>query len=431
MPYEIEYRIVRPGGEVRSVISKGLSRRDQAPGISRWIGATSDITERKQAEEELHQALKMEAVGQLTGGVAHDFNNLLTVIMSTLELLRDDGENDSARNKMIDRGVGAVQRGAALTHRLLAFSRKQTLVPTAIDSNILVSDMTDLLGRTLGEKIEIRSNGADGLWACQADQSQLENALLNLAINARDAMPDGGVLTIEMANVTLDDDISAAQAEVEPGDYVMLGVSDSGSGITSDALKHVFEPFFTTKDVGKGTGLGLSMVYGFAKQSGGNVTIYSEPGEGTTVKLYLPRSGADGDATAPNKEAADIPVARGERILVVEDDADVRKLTVALLSGLGYEIVEADSAQAALEVMAHAGAIDLLLSDVVLPGALNGPRLAAEIQRRHPTIKTVFMTGYAENAFKNYAKAGEHMNLIQKPFGKASLAKAIRGALDG
>ena len=290
--------------------------------------------------------------------------------------------------------------------------------------------MTDMLRCTLGERIEIRSRGSNGLWNCQADQSQLENALLNLTINARDTMPDGGALTIETANVTLSDEISALQADVEPGYYVMLGVSDTGSGIAADTLEHVFEPFFTTKDVGKGSGLGLSMVYGFAKQSGGNATIYSELGEGTTVKVYLPRSAAKDDAAEANDGAENIPLAHGERILIVEDNPNVRALAVALLTELRYEIVEACSAQAALEVMAHAAKIDLLLSDVVLPGDMNGPELAAEIQRRNPAIKIIFMTGYAEDAFNNRDESNEQMNVIQKPFGKAGLAKKIRRVLD-
>ncbi|MBT4428577.1 MAG: PAS domain-containing protein [Rhodospirillaceae bacterium] len=430
VPYEIEYRIVRPSGEVRWVVSKGQSRSDQTPGISRWVGATSDITERKQAAEELQQALKMEALGQLTGGVAHDFNNLLTVIMGTLELLREEGIDDSARVELIDRGTKAVERGAALTHRLLAFSRKQTLLPNAIDLNVLIADLTDMLRRTLGERIEIRNNAAQGLWTCRADQSQLENAFLNLTINARDAMPDGGTLTIETANLNLDDEFSAVQADVEPGDYVMIGVSDSGIGIPPETLKHVFEPFFTTKEVGKGSGLGLSMVYGFAKQSGGNATIYSEPDEGTTVKVYLPRSNSEDNASDSSNAAGNIPTAKGERILVVEDNPDVRVLAVALLSDLGYEIVEAGDAQAGLDAMAHSDRIDLLLSDVVLPGTLNGPELAVEVRRRDPGIKIIFMTGYAEDAFSNRDDTDAQMNLIQKPFGKADLANIIRRVLD-
>ena len=344
VPSEVECPIIHPSGNVRTVISSGLSHRDQTRGVRRWIGTTSDITKRKQAAEELHQAQKMEAVGQLTGGVAHDFNNLITIIIGSFELLRGDVKNDSVNGKLIDLGTKAAERGAALTYRLLAFSRKQTLLPTTIDLNSLIPGMTDMLRRTLGERIKIRFKSSENLWTCQADPSQLENAFLNLAINARDAMPDGGILSIETANMMIDDQFFAAQADVEPGRYIMLSVSDTGTGIPTETLKHVFEPFFTTKGVGKGSGLGLSMVYGFAKQSGGNATIYSEQDERTTVKIYIPQSTAEDGATDRKSTAGDIPVAQGERILVVEDNPDVRTLAVALLSNLGYEIVEAGNA---------------------------------------------------------------------------------------
>ena len=425
-----DHRIVLPSGEIRYVQERGEIIYDDSGTPVQSSGTVQDVTEQTQIEEQLRQAQKMEVVGQLTGGVAHDFNNLLTVIVGSLEFVRDEENQNSTSRKMAELGIKAAERGAALTHRLLAFSRKQALMPTAIDLNMLIIDMSDLLRRTMGERIEIRIKGAEGLWACQADQSQLENALLNLTINARDAMPDGGLLTIETANLTLGDEFSAAQADVEPGDYVMLGVSDSGTGIPPETLKHVFEPFFTTKEVGKGSGLGLSMVYGFAKQSGGNVTIYSEPGDGTTVKIYLPRSTAEDNESSDSSADGNIPTAKGERILIVEDNPDVRTLAVAILSGLGYEIVEAGSAQAGLDAMAHSARIDLLLSDVVLPGNLNGPDLAAEVRRRDPTIKIVFMTGYAEDAFSNRDISAEQMNLIQKPFGKADLANTIRRVLD-
>ena len=394
------------------------------------VAVLENITERKLMEEQFRQVQKMEAMGQLTGGVAHDFNNLLAVMLGNLELIRDSVSADKGVGEMIERGIKATERGAALTDRLLAFSRKQTLLPTALDLNQLVLSMADLLRRTLGETIEIKSIEAAGLWLCHADQSQLENALLNLSINARDAMPEGGTLTIETANLVLDDDFAGAQADAEPGDYIMLGVSDSGSGISSEALKHVFEPFFTTKEVGKGTGLGLSMVYGFAKQSGGNVTIYSAPGKGTSVKLYLPRSLGQIDKPNLNEARSDIPSAQGEVILIVEDDADLRTLAVALLSGLGYEIAEAASAEAALQVLECSTPINLLLSDVILPGGMNGPGLAAEVRRRSPATKIVFMTGYAKEAFAKQHGLDKPTHVLQKPFRKADLANKIRSVLD-
>ena len=430
-PYDVEHRIVRPDGEVRFIRSLSRPFADEAPGVRRLVGVTTDVTEGRLAEEQLRQAQKMEAVGQLTGGVAHDFNNLLAVMLGNLELLRDHVAADVASNEMIDRGVKAAERGADLTSRLLAFSRKQTLSPTSIDLNKIVSGTSEMLRRTLEETIKIHITGQKGLWLCHADQPQLENALLNLSINARDAMPEGGLLTIETANILLNDDVATQQADLDPGEYVSLSVTDTGIGIESDAIEHVFEPFFTTKGVGEGSGLGLSMVYGFAKQSNGAVTIQSEPGEGTTVKLYLPRAVELRDETHTVNAISEIPMARGESILVVEDDAEVRQLTADLLSALGYEVAEAGSAEAALDVLNLNSAIDLLLSDVVLPGAMNGPELTAEVRRRNPNTKILYMTGYAREAFNSRAERGERSHVIQKPFKKADLGAMIRRLLDG
>ena len=331
---------------------------------------------------------------------------------------------------MVGRGVKAAERGAALTHRLLAFSRKQTLLPTTIDLNLLISDMADMLRRTLGETIDVVTIETENLWLCVADQLQLENALLNLSINARDAMPRGGRLKIEAANISLPDEVAAKRADVDPGDYVVLIVSDTGCGIAEDTLGHVFEPFFTTKDVGKGSGLGLSMVYGFAKQSGGAAVITSTLGDGTEVKLYLPVWAGHGEEIADNQSIAEIPRFQGERVLVVEDDDEVRAFAVSLLSYLGYHTVEADTAQTALTVLDQTGAIDLVLSDVVLPGAMNGPDLMAEFRRRVPAIKIIYMTGYAEQAFDHTGELEEGTRLIQKPFKKTAFANAIRETLD-
>ncbi len=429
-PYGVDHRVIWPDGSVHAVYERGEVFTDDAGKPIRMSGTAQDITARKEIEEQLLQAQKMEAVGQLTGGVAHDFNNLLAVMMGNLELIGARVDADGAVGEMVGRGVKAAERGAALTHRLLAFSRKQTLLPTSIDLNQLVASMSDMLRRTLGETIDIQTGDTNELWLCVADQPQLENALLNLSINARDAMPQGGRLIIETANISLQDEAAAAQVDVEPGDYVMLSVSDSGCGIDEETLKHVFEPFFTTKDVGKGSGLGLSMVYGFAKQSDGSVAITSTPGEGSTVRLYLPVLAAAEDEAAGSETDSEVPASHGERILVVEDDEEVRELAVSLLADLGYQTIEANCAQTALDLMQHAGAIDLVLSDVVLPGAMNGPDLAGEIQRSVPAVKIVYMTGYAEEAFDHHSALNERTHIIHKPFRKFDFASAIRLALD-
>jgi PAS domain S-box-containing protein len=385
-----------------------------------------DITERKRLEDQLRHAQKMEAIGSLAGGVAHDFNNLLAVILGNAELLQERlGEDDRSTQALIR----ASTRGAELTQRLLAFSRRQPLQPKVVDLGGFVDGMTGMLSRTLGETIEVKTVSAPDLWPTVADPGQVENALLNLAINARHAMPRGGKLIIESANVAFDDDYAAAQEEVRPGDYVMLAVSDTGHGIAPAVLPHVFEPFFTTKDVGEGSGLGLSMVYGFAKQSAGHVTIFSEPDRGTTVKLYLPRAGA---AAGPreSRPAAAVPRCRGETVLVVEDDPDVRKLAVAYLRTLGYEVIEAADAEAALAALTNAPRLQLLLSDVVLPGGMNGPDLAAEVQSRRPETKVLYMSGYPEHTIAGHSPLDDGAELINKPFRQRDLAIKLRAVLD-
>jgi PAS domain S-box-containing protein len=392
-------------------------------------GMAIDITEQRLAEEQLHQAQKMEAVGQLTGGLAHDFNNLLTVVIGNLDLAEDGVMSGQNVTPLLRRAREGAMRGATLTHRLLAYSRKQALMPEILNAGDLIDGMSDLMRRTLGETIEIEIVGRDDLWACQVDPGQLENALLNLAINARDAMPGGGKLTIQTDNVTLEDDYGAVQADVTPGRYVMVAVTDTGSGMMPDILEKVFEPFYTTKDVGEGSGLGLSMVHGFVRQSDGQVTIYSEPNEGTTVKLYLPEAVTTTEAVEPAKSHFS-PEAGGETILVVEDDPDVRTLTVTLLSELGYEILEAADAEGALRALAQSSRINLLFTDVVLPGGVNGPELAAEVRRRRPGISTLFTSGYTEEALVHQNRLDEDVDLLNKPFQKADLALAIRAVLD-
>ncbi len=425
--YDIEFRIIRSDGEVRHLREILEPVLDDEGNLIRSNGIIQDITERKQAEDQLRQAHKMEAVGQLTGGVAHDFNNLLAVILGNAELAADRlGKDD----KQVEAIVHAATRGAELTQRLLSFSRQQALRPQTVDLNACVTGMTDMLRRTLEEHIDIETVTAAGLWNCEVDPAQLENALVNLAINARDAMPDGGKLTIETANARLDDDYAAAQAEVRPGQYVMLAVTDNGSGMALEVQRHVFEPFFTTKAVGKGSGLGLAMIYGFVKQSGGHVTIYSEPGEGTTVKLYLPRSTRT--EVAEKKPVTDeVPVARGETVLVVEDDPDLRTLAVTLLGNLDYQVLEAATAAAALEQLGTTTRVNLLLTDVVMPGGMNGRELAAEVERRAPGINVLYMSGYTEDAIMHHGRLDADAKLLQKPFSRADLARAVRCVLDG
>ena len=389
-----------------------------------------DITAAKQGEDALRQAQKMEAVGQLTGGIAHDFNNILTAIVGFLDLASDRAEQDSEIGSMIDHTNDAVWRAGSLTDRLLAFSRKQALVPQVIDASNLVAGMSEMLRRTLEESIDIEFVGIENdLWRCEADPSQLENAILNLAINARDAMPGGGKLTIKTENADLDDDYAAAQADMMPGEYVMVAVTDTGTGMPPDVIEQVFDSFFTTKEVGQGSGLGLSMVYGFVKQSGGHVTIYSEDGVGTTVKLYLPRTEALAGELGQGYPI-EVPEARGETILVVEDDPDVRTLSVALLFNLGYEVLEAADGPAALSMLESSSRVNLLFTDVVLPGGMNGPELAAEVARRRPGIGILYTSGYTEDAILHQGWLDEGIKLLDKPFRPEDLAQKIRAAIN-
>jgi PAS domain S-box-containing protein len=396
-------------------------------GVLHVISSGRDVTAQRDAESRLHQAQKMDAVGQLTGGVAHDFNNLLTVIIGALEV--DPQCIPAEMRPSIEQAMRAAERGAALTHRLLAFSRQQMLVARSVDFNRLIGDMDELLRRTLEEHVEIELRLASDLWPALADSGQLENSLLNLAINARDAMPEGGKLTIETGNVHLDDDYASHNADVAPGDYVMMAVTDTGTGMPEDVLAHVFEPFFTTKEVGKGTGLGLSMIYGFAKQSGGHAKIYSEVGHGTTVRLYLPRLTNEPKAAAA---AADPPrTGGGGTILVVEDNPDVRRLVVRQLRDLGYEVIEAANGPQALQILDGGALIDLLFTDVVMPGGMTGRQLAEAAKTRRPGLKTLFTSGYTEDSILRLGKLDPGVRLLSKPYRKHELAARIRETMDG
>ena len=423
--FDIQYRIKRADGRVLHLHDVLKPVFDEHGRLVRSNGITQDVSDQKATEELLRQAQKMEAVGQLTAGVAHDFNNLLAVIQGNGELLSEQADKDDRSLASILR---ASRRGAELTQRLLAFSRRQVLHPKVINANALISESAELLRRTLEATIEIETVTSAGLWNCEVDPAQLENSLLNLAINARDAMPKGGKLTLETANARLDDDYAAAQAEVAPGQYVMLAVTDTGSGMPPDVREHIFEPFFTTKQAGKGSGLGLSMIYGFVKQSGGHVMVYSEPGEGTTIKLYLPRSTHE-TSIEETPAMAEIPVAQGESVLVVEDDPDVRDLAVALLESLDYKVTEAATATKALDRLASAPPIDLLLTDVVLSGGMNGRQLAERAASRSPDLKILYMSGYTENAIVHHGRLDSGVELLQKPFRRADLARAVRKVL--
>jgi len=400
------------------------------PAVGAIIVNSRDITDRVAMEAQLRQAQKMEAVGQLTGGIAHDFNNLLSVILGNLEVLEERIRHDPSLAALVRPAANAAERGALLTERLLAFSRKQALRPRVVNLNELVVGMVELLRRTIGATIAIETIAGAGLWPCEVDPGQLESAILNLALNARDAMPDGGKLTIETANARLDDDYAAAQADVLPGHYVSVTVTDTGIGMPPQTLRHAFEPFFTTKEVGKGTGLGLSMVYGFVKQSGGHVTIYSEVGRGTTVRLYLPRMRASAAETTPGQKPQPDYLARGETVLVVEDDPDVRSLAVTLLADLGYCVLEAGHGSGALNLLAENPRTNLLLTDMVLPGNFSGSMLAVEARKIQPGIKIVYMSGYTQKAITRNGQIENGAIMLQKPFRRAELAQKLRQALD-
>ncbi|MCJ2032758.1 CHASE3 domain-containing protein [Methylobacterium sp. J-068] len=396
-----------------------------------FVLTVTDMTKRAQAEGVLREAQKMQAIGQLTGGIAHDFNNLLQVILGNLEFVRSKlGNEDTKLQTRIERASWAAQRGATLTGQLLAFARKQPLAPAAIDLAGTMPDLVPLLRRTLGEHIEVRYVESAGLWPAMADPAQLESAVLNLALNARDAMPGGGRLTIELGNKVLDEHYAAGHTEVTAGDYAMVAVSDTGHGMTPDVVKRVFEPFFTTKPDGKGTGLGLAMVFGFVKQSGGHVKIYSEPSEGTTVKIYLPR--AVGAVTvAGQRSAVPVELPRGSAtVLVVEDEPAVREIACAILSDLGYRVLEASDGEEALRVFgANTAAIDLLLTDVVLPGKVRGRELSERITAMRPDVKVLYMSGYTENSIVHHGRLDDGVRLIGKPFKREQLAVKVAEAL--
>ena len=433
-----EMRAARRGAVKRSFEAR-YYHNDGHEVTLNWMGTWSepvkrhffigrDLTEKQAAEAQLRQVQKMDSIGQLTGGVAHDFNNVLTVITGTIGILADavaDRPQLAAITKLID---DAAERGAQLTRHLLAFARKQPLQPREIDVNALALEAAKLLHPTLGEQITIKPQLTEDAWPTLVDPGQLSTAILNLALNARDAMPDGGTLVLETRNVFLDDVYASMNPDVVAGNYVMIAVSDTGSGIPSDLLERVFDPFFTTKEVGKGTGLGLSMVFGFVKQSGGHIKIYSEEGHGTSVKIYLPRS--TGVHETDYEALQNVPIAGGdEKILIVEDDTLVRQYVVTQVKSLGYAALEAANAAEALIIIDADREIDLLFTDVIMPGAMNGRQLADEAARRRPDLKTLFTSGYTENAIVHHGRLDSGVLLLAKPYRKSELAKMLRTAL--
>lgn len=456
-----EYRFLTADGGHVYVYDRGFVIRNEDGTAVRMIGAMLDLTERRRAEhalrhlneelekrvaeevterakaeEALRQAQKMEAVGQLTGGIAHDFNNLLTIVTGNIDMadrtLRSSEDPNPRLQRALANALKGAERATALTQRLLAFSRRQPLEPKSLDADRLVSGMSDLLQRALGETVKLEIVTSPGLWRVEADPNQLESAILNLSVNARDAMPQGGTLTIETANTRLDEAYSSEHAEVAPGQYVVIAVTDTGCGMSKETVSRVFEPFFTTKDVGKGTGLGLSMVYGFTKQSGGHVKIYSEEGHGTTAKIYLPRLVSDVqiDAEADNDRSIELSGSR-ETILVVEDDDDVRAYTVDCLRELGYRVEQAHDGPTALRLFEaeEIGPVDLLFTDVVMPG-MTGRELADQVRKDHPQVKVLYTSGYTRNAIVHGGRLDEGVEMISKPFTFQSLARKIADVLE-
>ncbi len=397
--------------------------------VTGFFIAASDITERGLAAAQLHQAQKMEAIGQLTGGVAHDFNNLLAIMVGSLNLLEERSSSEREQ-KLLGAALRAARRGGELTQRLLAFGRRQALVSEITDANVLIDGLTDLLRRTLGIDIEVETRFSDDLWPMDIDPGQLENALINLAINARDAMAGSGKLRLETDNVVLDRLYTRQFEDLTPGSYVMIAVSDMGTGMTPDILERAVEPFFSTKETGQGSGLGLSMVYGFTKQSGGQMRIYSEPGEGTTVRLYLPAVETEtANASKSPQAATPIKSAAGECILVIEDDAEVRAVTIGMLEQLGYHILEATTGAEAVEIGDSELTFDLVFSDVFLSGGMTGPEAVREIKKRRPDVPVLFTSGYSADHFADKSLIDSDMQMIAKPFELTALAERLRECL--
>jgi PAS domain S-box-containing protein len=428
-PIEYELSGMLPSG----FLTRRVKLRPQLDAGGRTIriyGVGLDITEVKRLEQALHQSQRMEAIGQLTGGVAHDFNNLLTVVTGNLDMIMRTPGIPERVERLARSALKATMRGERLTRQLLMFARRETLHPETVNLNRLIQEFEGLLRRAIGAPVELATELSPTLDPCHVDASQFEAAILNLIVNARDAMPEGGKATIETRNVVLDRRYAQANPEVRPGPYVMVAVSDTGAGIAADVLPRVFDPFFTTKDVGKGSGLGLSQVYGFATESGGHVKIYSAVGSGTTVKIYLPRSTA-ATRTRPRLETEALSSAVGtETVLLVEDDEELLRSTSENLQDLGYVVIGARNAAAAIKFLAVSEEIHLLFSDVVLPGGINGLQLSREARRLRPGIKVLLTSGYSGTILKDDASSDKVLPFISKPYRRAELANRLRAVLD-
>jgi signal transduction histidine kinase/ActR/RegA family two-component response regulator len=425
----VDIRVTGPDGKERVYLTEGRPVVDADGVIRRIAGTSQDVTERRLIERTLAQSQKMDAIGQLTGGMAHDFNNMLGVIIGNLDLVKPLLGADALASDLCAEARDGAVRCADLIRRLLAFARRQSLRPEQMDVNLLVSDVSRMLGRTLGEHIALTLELDAALWPVRVDVSQLEAALINLATNARDAMPKGGQLTVATRNITLDAGYAAHHPDASAGDYALIEVSDTGTGIPPEIITRIFDPFFTTKAPGKGTGLGLAMAFGFVKQSGGHLTVHSEPGLGTTFRLYLPRS--VGDAAAPaSAPVSDAVVGGDETILVVEDNAQLRRTAERQLTELGYTVREADSAMPALAILSGADPVDLLFTDIVMPGAMDGLDLAYQAARLWPGLRVLLTSGFPGGRAADRRVADSPFGLLDKPYSLKELAQAVRTALD-
>ena len=426
----VDYQFVTKGGQTIDVLQSMVAEKNEAGETIQCLAVLIDVTDRKAIQQQLAQAQKLDAIGQLTGGIAHDFNNLLAVVLGNLELLEPQLKDNEKAHRRATAAAAAAQSGAELTKRLLAFSRKQPMEAKTVIPDDLIKDMEALFERTLGETVDLKVSLSDDPWYATIDANLFESSVLNLAVNARDAMPDGGELTIGTANVMLDDDYLAGHPDVEAGEYISVSVTDTGTGIPADLVDKILQPFFTTKEVGKGTGLGLSMVYGFVKQSGGHMTVYSEEGHGTTMTLYLPRDTDLEGAQADGEVAAEDFVGGTETILVVDDNPNVREVSVGLLSDLGYAILEATDGPSALEVLNTDIHVDLLLTDIVMPGGMTGPDLAKEALRRRPDLRILYTSGFAQASVLRQSRTEAPGELLAKPYRKPDLARKVRRVLD-